>query len=338
MERLDLYPMLFEPNLHSTVWGGERIVRWKKLPESGSVRSVGESWEVSCVEGSPSVVKNGAMAGRLLPDVIAASPEEILGHSVAVNFNRQMPLLIKYIDARQDLSIQVHPNDAMAQREHGKMGKTEMWYIIDAEPGASIYSGFRKELTPDEYRRMVADGTITDALARHEVKAGDVFFIPAGRVHAICGGVLLAEIQQSSDVTYRIFDYNRPGLDGRPRELHTELAARALDFNVETNYRTEYNVVPNKSCSVVENEYFSVTLTKADRPLLMERRGLDSFIVTMCIKGNCRIVIRSTREEIMLREGFSCMIPAAVADYEIIPAEGISTLLEAFVNTGYKEL
>ena len=170
--KIQLYPMLFEPNLHQIVWGGSRLVRWKGLPDQ---EHIGESWEVSAVESSPSVVANGGYKGLSLPDVVATDPEGILGRSVARHYGKKMPLLVKFIDARSDLSIQVHPDDEMAQREHGKMGKTEMWYILDAEPGASIYSGFRKSLTPDEYKRMVDDGTITEALAKHEAHAGDVF-------------------------------------------------------------------------------------------------------------------------------------------------------------------
>ena len=261
MERGQLYPMLFEPNLHQIVWGGERLALWKNLKKvpNGTVPNgtIGESWEVSAVESSPSVVANGFFAGRTLPEVVSDYPEEILGKSVAKRYGGLMPLLVKFIDARQDLSIQVHPDDEMAQRMHGKFGKTEMWYILDAEPGACIYSGFKKTLTPDEYKRMVEDGTITDVLAKHEAHPGDVFYIPAGRVHAICGGILLAEIQQSSDVTYRIYDYNRPGLDGKPRELHTELATRALSYKVESRYRTAYSVKANHANRVVETAYFS---------------------------------------------------------------------------------
>ena len=343
-----LYPMLFEPNLHTIVWGGDRLVKWKETGPMGTVPfgsfvknepngtvpngPIGESWEVSAVESSPSVVSNGAWAGRTLPEVVASAPDEILGKAVAKRYGGLMPLLVKFIDARKDLSIQVHPNDEMAQREHGKFGKTEMWYIIDAEPGACIYSGFSKTLTPDEYKRMVADGTITDALARHEAHPGDVFYIPAGRVHAICGGILLAEIQQSSDVTYRIFDYNRPGLDGRPRELHTELAAKALSYKVENKYRTAYSVKANHANRVVETAYFSARVTEIGQRFHRDLKKYDSFIITMCLKGDCRIKIRQTGDGIVLREGFSCLIPAAIADYDIEPLNGSSRVLDAFID------
>jgi len=329
MEKAKVYPMLFEPNLHTIVWGGSRLTLWKGM---AAQEHIGESWEVSAVEGSPSVVANGTLAGRTLPEVVAMAPEMILGRAVARKYDGQMPLLVKFIDARKDLSIQVHPNDEMAGRIHGKNGKTEMWYILDAEPGASIYSGFKRTISADEYKRMVEDGTIVEALAKYEAHAGDVFYIPAGRVHAICSGILLAEIQQSSDVTYRIFDYNRPGLDGKPRELHTDLAAQALNYKVESRYRTAYSVKSNKANRVVETAYFSARVTEIGQRFHRDLKKYDSFIIMMCLKGDCRIRIRETGDGIVLREGFSCLIPAAIADYDIEPMGASTRVLDVFID------
>lgn len=326
---MKLYPMLFEPNLHTVVWGGERLCRWKGLREQDHV---GESWEVSAVESSPSIIGNGQYAGKTLPEIVAEAPEEILGKAVAKRYGGKMPLLVKFIDARNDLSIQVHPNDEMAQREHGKFGKSEMWYVLDAEPGACIYSGFKKKLSADEYKQKVADGTITEALARHEAHAGDVFYIPAGRVHAICKGILLAEIQQSSDVTYRIFDYNRLGLNGKPRELHTKLAAQALDYKVERKYRTDYADKDNHANLILESKFFSARVTEFEREFHRNLLKYDSFIITMCLKGDCEIKVRKTGDIILLREGYSCMIPASVADYDIRPVNKSSKVLDAFID------
>lgn len=339
-QRTKLYPMLLEPNLHSVVWGGNRLTQWKGMSEQDGI---GESWEVSAVESSPSVVANGTWAGYSLIDVISKMPEEILGKKVARQYHNKLPLLVKFIDAKKDLSIQVHPNDEMAQRKHGKFGKTEMWYVISAEPGSYLYAGFKKEITPEEYKQRIADGTITDVLARHEVKAGDVFYIPAGRVHAICGGILLAEVQQSSDVTYRIYDYNRQGMDGKPRELHTELAAQALDFHVDDEYRTIYSESGNRAVSVIDSPFFNVRVTDIEPQTSLGgvkqtnafHRNLikyDSFIISMCIKGDCKIKIRSTGDEIVMREGYSCLIPAAIADYDVIPLHGKSKVLDAFID------
>lgn len=222
---MKLYPFLFQSNLHSVVWGGNQLRTYKGLEPSDE--PIGESWEVSAVPTSTSIICNGVWKGRDLVSVINEYSEEILGKAVNEKYQGKLPLLAKFIDAKEDLSIQVHPNDDMAMREHGKMGKSEMWYIIKAEEGAHLYAGFKQEITPYEYHKRIEDGTITEVLADHKVKTGDVFYLPAGRVHVICGGIMLAEVQQSSDVTYRIFDYNRPGLDGKPRELHTELAASA---------------------------------------------------------------------------------------------------------------
>jgi mannose-6-phosphate isomerase len=324
-----LYPLLFEPNLHIVVWGGERLTKWKGLPDQDHI---GESWEVSAVESSPSVVSNGDFAGKTLIETVAVAPDEILGRSVAKRYGGKMPLLVKFIDARNDLSIQVHPNDEMAQREHGKLGKSEMWYVLDAEPGACIYAGFKKKLSADEYKRMVEEGSIVEALAKHEAHAGDVFYIPAGRVHAICSGILLAEIQQSSDVTYRIFDYNRPGLDGKPRELHTEYASQALNYKVERKYRTDYAVRNNRANLIMESRFFSARVTEIDKIIHRNLLKYDSFIITMCLKGDCVIKVRQSGDEVMLKEGFSCLIPAAVADYDVRPLNGSCKVLDAFID------
>ncbi len=333
---MKLYPLLFQPNLHEVVWGGSRLCSYKRLPNSAT--PIGESWEVSAVPSSPSIIANGEFAGRDLISVINEAPEDILGQAVNERYHGQLPLLVKFIDAQKDLSIQVHPNDEMAQREHGKMGKSEMWYIIDAKPGSYLYAGFKQEITPEAYKKHVADGTITEVLARHEVKTGDVFYLPAGRVHAIGAGILLAEVQQSSDVTYRIFDYNRPGMDGKPRELHTELAAQALDYHVESEYRTLYSENINRANLIVDSPYFSVRVTET--PEIFHRNLLkyDSFVITMCIEGDCHIRLRATGEELLLREGNSVLIPAVLADYDVIPLKLSTRFLDAFIDNMDKSL
>lgn len=331
--REKLYPMLFEPNMHPVVWGGGKLSAWKNLPPR---KHVGESWEVSAVPSSTSVVANGTWAGYNLTDVIARRPKEILGKKVAEKYDNKLPLLAKFIDANQDLSIQVHPDDAMAKREHNKLGKSEMWYIVDAQPGAYLYAGFKEHLTPEDYKRKVADGTIIDVLAKHEVRPGDVFYLPAGRVHAICSGILLAEIQQSSDVTYRIFDYNRLGMDGRPRELHTELASQALDYTVYNEYRTDYVENANAVNECLDTPYFSVRIIDADTARHRDMVKYDSFVIIMCIKGECTINARATQTEVPLPEGHSCLIPAVIADYDIIPQNGSVKVIEAYIDNQKK--
>lgn len=310
--RNKFYPMLFKLNRKTLVWGTEE-------------------WTVSAVSGSESEIENGTWARYRLTDVISKYPSEILGKQVAQRYGNQLPLLTKIISAHSDLSIQVHPDDEMAAREHGKSGKSEMWYIIDAEPGSHLYAGFKEHITPEEYRIRIADGTITDVLAKHEVNPGDVFYLPAGRVHAICGGIRLAEVQQSSDVTYRIFDYNRLGLDGRPRDLHTDLAARAIDFNVYANYRTESFDNGQSANELLNTPYFSVNIVKVSLPIHRNLIKYDTFVILMNLGKDCIIRLNSTKDEILLKKDESCLIPAAVADYYIIP-DGESKVLEAFIN------
>ena len=349
---MHFYPLLFHPNLHSVVWGGSQLCPYKGLAPSDE--PIGESWEVSAVPSSTSIISNGPLVGRDLISVVTEHPDAILGTKVNAKYNGQLPLLVKFIDAKRDLSIQVHPNDEMAQREHGKMGKSEMWYVIKADPGAHLYAGFKQQITPYEYQRRIEDGTITEVLADHQVKAGDVFYLPAGRVHAICGGILLAEVQQSSDVTYRIFDYNRPGLDGKPRELHTALAAQALDFHVEANYRTVYPETTNRAVQIIDTPFFDVRVMEIDKPKHRDMRKYDSFVISMCLEGDCEIRLRPTvtsglspltslratllpsggrnPSPLILKAGHSTLIPAAIADYDVIPLHGKSKILDAFID------
>lgn len=328
MNTPELYPLLFEPNLHKVVWGGHKLIAWKHLPKDDE--PIGESWEVSAVPSSISTVGNGRFKGMGLVELVSRYPVEILGGKVSRVYDNQMPLLIKFIDAARDLSIQVHPNDEMAMRVEHKHGKTEMWYVIDAEPGASLYLGFSKHITPEEYEQKVKDGTITDVIARHKVKAGDVFFIPSGRVHAICGGILLAEIQQSSDITYRIYDYNRPGMDGKPRQLHTEKAKQALDFTVYPDYRTHYIYNEGGVSCLKACPYFTTNLIDVRKTISRNLKANDSFVVLMGIKGDTTISIAATGEKLLLQEGFSTLIPAAIADYTVDSANG-SQLLESYI-------
>lgn len=346
-----LYPFLFHENLHVAVWGEEQ-------------------WGVSAVPSSPNIIQNGEFAGQNLIDVIERMPQEILGIGVSEDYNNKLPLLAKIIDAKKDLSIQVHPNDEMALRVHGKMGKSEMWYIIDAAPGSYLYAGFKEQISPEEFKQLIEESTKTPVdgnlppssqqgekmgleavLARHEVHSGDVFYLPAGRVHAIGGGIKLAEIQQSSDVTYRIFDYNRLGLDGKPRELHTELAAQAIDYQVQEDYKTHYETRQDAANRVLSTPFFSIRLTEAVSPIHRNLLKYDSFVIVMCVRGTCKIRIRSNQHEIELQEGRSCLIPAAIADYDVIPVvdENIDSasdterpkgalLLDAFIDNKDRSL
>ena len=308
------YPLLFKQNKKTLVWGTE-------------------DWTVSAVPGSESVVENGAWTDTKLTEIIANHPTGILGKAVAKRYNNQLPLLTKIIDAKQDLSIQVHPNDEMAMREHNKFGKSEMWYILDAKQDACLYAGFRQQITQEECKERITNGTITEVLAKHEVHKGDVFYLPAGRVHAICGGIRLVEVQQSSDVTYRIFDYNRLGLDGKPRELHTELAAKAIDYTIYPKYKTEHSDDTDVAHKILNTPYFSVKIIEATGSFHRNMIKYDSFIIIINLKGDCHVCIRGTQDHtILLPEGASCLVPAAIADYDLIPTGSTTKVLEAFIN------
>lgn len=338
-----MYPLKFKPFLRTMVWGGKKIARYKGLATEHDL--IGESWEVSDVPGHESVVLNGALKGRNLTDLVKEFRGSLVGEHVYARMGDEFPLLVKFIDARADLSIQVHPDDAMAQRRHGEPnGKTEMWYVVDAEPGACLYSGLTREITPEVYETLVAEGTITDVLARHEVKPGDVFFLPAGRIHAICSGCFIAEIQQTSDLTYRIFDYGRVGLDGKPRELHTELAKEAIDYKVYPDYRKEYMPVKDVETGLVSCKYFTTSLYDLDRKVTKDLSRIDSFLIVMCLSGSGTLTDSepvfdeegrrgpTKGHRTTLRQGETVLIPATSVGIALTPADGGMKVLTSYIG------
>ena len=276
-------PFHFTPFLKSVIWGGERIAPFKGITTDQT--QIGESWELSAVPGHVSVVDRGPYRGLTLTDLIEKFGPELMGEENYRCYAPSFPLLIKIIDARADLSVQVHPDDTLAQKRHNCPGKTEMWHLIDTDPGAKIYAGLKKQLTPEEYEARVADNTIMDAIADYDSAPGDTFFLPAGRIHAIGAGNLLAEIQQTSDITYRIYDYDRRDKDGNPRELHTAQAKDAIDYTVYPDYRSH----PEGSL-LAECQYFDVRrlqLTGDEKPIEHPR---DSFTIIMCLDGSAEII------------------------------------------------
>jgi mannose-6-phosphate isomerase len=310
------------------VWGGSRLGAYKGL--SGDIDHIGESWELSAFPDRMSVVSEGPLKGRTLESLVKEYRGKLVGRRVYRENWDEFPLLFKFIDAERDLSIQVHPGDELARRMHGTHGKTEMWYVIDAEPGAFLYSGIAQEITPDEYAARVADGSITEVLARYEVQPGDVFFLPAGRIHAIGAGCLIAEIQQTSDLTYRIFDYNRLGLDGKPRQLHTELARKAIDYRVQEDYRTHYTPCPDTEVELVRCPYFTTTLLDLTRSLVKDLSRLDSFLVVMCLSGSGSLEVDGARST--LRQGETVLIPAHATTAGFLPDAGGMKLLSSCVE------
>ena len=323
-----MHPSKFEPFLRTMVWGGTKIAPYKGLETD--IPHIGESWEISGYEEHPTAVVGGADAGRTVNELVARYQDALVGRKVYARYGDEFPLLIKFIDAARDLSIQVHPNDAIAEKNHGKgfRGKTEMWYVIDADPGGALYCGLNAAITPEEYSARVADGTITDVLTRYEVRPGDVFFLPAGRIHAICSGCLVAEIQQTSDLTYRIYDYGRKGLDGKPRELHTELAREAIDYRVLPEYRTIYNHALDKEIEVVRCEFFTTSVLDLSRPFEKSLATLDSFLVVMCISGQGELIDDEPEgpAAVSLRQGETVLIPATSRGVRFVPQGGMKLL------------
>ena len=315
----------FEPLLKQTIWGGNKIVAFKHI--QSDMENVGESWEVSGVPGDESVVANGECKGKTLNEVLAEMKQKLVGEENYKRFGDRFPLLIKFIDARQDRSIPVQPDDETAHRQGKAMGKTEMWYVMDSDEDASLKVGLKKKITPEEYARMVEDDTICDALGNYKVKSGDCFFIPAGRIHAICSGSFIAEIQQTSDVTYRIYDYKRKDKNGNYRELHTKEAAEAIDYTVLDDYRTEYTPVKNEATQLVSCPLFTTAVYDLTEPMTLDYSELDSFVILIALKGEGSI-LTSSGNSYSFREGESILLPATT---EMVKVEGNIKFLETFV-------
>lgn len=313
-----LYLLKFNPIFKSMIWGGEKLRQYKTIDTDQ--KNIGESWELSGVPGNESVVSNGEFAGRTITELIKEYGPELLGRHVYETCGEKFPLLIKFIDARDDLSIQVHPDDVMAQAVHGQpFGKTEMWYVVSADKDAHLMSGLSAEITPEEYVSRVENNTITDVLCDYKVAAGDVFFLPAGRIHSIGKGCFIAEIQQTSDLTYRIYDFGRLGLDGKPRELHTELAKNAIDYSVSEDYRTVYIATQNEETPLVECEYFTTHLLDLTEPLSVDVKSKDSFMIVICLEGKGELT-DSEGNVVALKQGETVLVPALTDNVTLVPS------------------
>lgn len=308
-------PIKFKPILKQTLWGGGKIVKFKSI-DGHDGEQIGESWELSGVPGNESVAANGEYDGRTLTEIVAAEKERLVGTDNYKRFGDEFPLLIKFIDAKQDLSIQVHPDDEKAQKYGLRNGKTEMWYIMNSDADASLRCGMKAKITPEQYKAMVADGTICDAIAEYPVKEDDCFFIPAGRIHSIGKGCFLAEIQQTSDATYRIYDFNRRDKDGNLRELHTEKAAECIDYTVLNDYRTEFTAEKNRGVQIVSCPFFNTAVYDLDEPMTLDYSELDSFVVLIGLKGEARLTDNEGNTT-TLRGGETLLIPASTATIKV---------------------
>ncbi len=324
-----LYPLKFKPIYLEKLWGGQRI---KTLlnKDFGLLKNCGESWEISGVEGNISVVSNGFLEGNDLNELVEIYMGELVGEKVYEQFGNEFPLLIKFIDAQDDLSVQVHPNDDLSKERHNAFGKTEMWYVVDTMPGALIYSGFSQPVDKIKYLDALENGRLTDILKYDEARPGDVFFIPAGRIHAIGKGCMVAEIQQTSDVTYRIFDYNRLDNEGNLRELHTELAIDAIDYSYLPDYKTKYNAELNKSVELAKCKYFTTNLLEFDKYLEKDYHQIDSFVIFMTLEGSFEIETEEGTERV--EKGETVLIPASIESLQLKPVFGKVKLLEVYIS------
>ena len=321
-----MYPMKLTPPCKDYLWGGTRLkTDYGKVTD---LEKVAESWELSCHKDGCSIIANGEFAGMTLPEYIEKQGKGVLGEDCK-SFE-YFPILVKLIDAKQSLSVQVHPNNEYAMRVEGEYGKTEMWYVVDADKGARLRSGFAKQVTPAQYEASVEDNTITDILAEYEIHPGDLFFLPAGRVHSIGAGAFIAEIQQTSDITYRIYDFNRKDADGNTRELHTELAKGAIDYTVLPDYRTKYEQVQDRETELVSCPYFTTSLCDLTAPLTLDYAALDSFVVVICVEGK-GMIADDSGNEMPIHQGETVLLPATVKSLRVVP-EGKLKMLTSCIK------
>ena len=320
-----LYPLKFEPIMKDRLWGGDKLARLFNKPSETA--TTGESWELSAVKGDVSVVSNGDLKGTSLQDLIDTRGAELMGKSVINRFGNEFPILIKFIDAKQDLSIQLHPHDALAKERHNSFGKTEMWYIMDADPGAKLIVGFNKDVEKQAYIESLENNTLLDLLNYEEVTEGDTFFINTGKIHAIGAGVLLAEIQQTSDITYRVFDFNRKDKNGNLRELHTDLAVDAIDYKKKDDFKVAYSKDNNTVNSMVDCPYFKTDFLELSEDFSQDIQDRDSFTIFMCVKGEA--TIKNNWGGTELKKGETVLLPASTSKIDIATS-GV-TLLEVTI-------
>ncbi len=324
-----LYPLKFLPLYKNVIWGGNKLKDYGF--DYAPLPNCGELWALSSVEGRESVIANGFLAENTLNEAIEVYMGDLVGDKIFERYGTDFPLLFKIIDAAKDLSIQVHPDDELAQKRGMSCGKTEMWYVMEADPGARLISGFRHDTDSDEYRAALAVGHLEELLHSEEPKAGDVYFIPAGRVHALGKGLMVAEIQQTSDCTYRIYDYNRRDADGNLRQLHTEEAMDAIDFNaIKGHANTRYTAQMNGTTTLAACPYFTTRLIPFDTPMRKNLEDFDSFVVYMCVDGIA--AVKSMDTIVPLHVGECVLVPAVAESVELF-CEGPAKLLEVYIDT-----
>ena len=322
-----LYPLKFKTIYKNKIWGGKKIKTYLRK-DFGALPNCGETWEISGVKSDVSVVTGGELDGRSLADLLTEFKGGLVGEHVYKRFGDTFPLLVKFIDANEDLSIQVHPDDELAKKRHNSFGKTEMWYVVEADAGATLIAGFNKELTEQQYLDKFNSGHLTDVLNKEDVKAGDVFFLPAGRVHTIGKGLLIAEIQQTSDITYRIYDFDRVDDKGNKRELHTEEALAAIDYQHYPEYKTRYQAKKDETVQLVSCPYFTTNLLDFGKSTVKDYSNLDSFVIYVCLSGN--FIITTNNEEYQVKMGDCILLPAGIKKIELQTQQGFK-VLESYI-------
>lgn len=321
--KFETYPLQFEPILKERIWGGEKLKTILNKPITSYI--TGESWELSTVEGDVSIVSNGALKGKSLTELIDNFPEEVLGTAVYKKFGKQFPLLFKYLDAKTDLSIQVHPNDELAKKRHNSFGKTEMWYIMQADEKARIIVGFKEKSNASEYVSHLENKTLLDLLEEVNVKTGDVFFLETGTVHAIGAGLVVAEIQQTSDITYRLYDFDRVDATGNLRELHVDLALDAINYDKVETHKT-YSKETNKSNEIVHCPYFTTNYLPLNGTINVSKTS-ESFTVYMCTEGSFQLEFNQITYD--YKKGNTVLIPAVMNGYRLT---GTAVVLEIYIS------
>jgi mannose-6-phosphate isomerase len=320
-----LYPIQFAPILKDKIWGGQKLKTVLNKPSD--LDNIGESWEISDVEGDTSIVINGALKGQNLKQLLETYKGDLIGEKNYKTFGNKFPLLIKFIDAKEHLSIQLHPNDTLAAKRHNSFGKTEMWYVMQADTDSNLIVGFNKKITPETYLKHLEDKTLPEILNFDTVTKGDTYFIEVGRVHAIGAGVLLAEIQQTSDITYRVYDWDRVDDQGKGRELHNDLAIDAIDFEMEDDFRINYSKSENVSNRMLSCPYFTTNYLSVENETLNKINTFDSFIIYMCVEGE--VVIKMNGFSETIKKGETLLLPASIKTFEITAKK--AELLEVYV-------
>ncbi len=322
-----LYPLKFNPILIEKIWGGQKL---KSLyPSSEHLKNIGESWLISAIESSESIVADGFLAENNIPELQEVYLNDLVGDSVYDRYGDRFPLLVKLIDAADKLSIQVHPNDEIAKRQNGSMGKNEFWYILDCDDNAFVYAGFNREITKEEYLNAVENNTLENLLQKHTVKKGDYINIPSGCVHAIGNGCTILEVQQSSNITYRIYDYDRKDNSGNLRELHTSQALEAIDFKHWKQECRSSKTTPNEAKALEQNEYFKILLLEVDKTQEIDLSELDSFAIMTTVAGSININIPSYKVE--LQEWEATLIPATIRSVIVSPTTPTAQILIAYI-------